>query len=115
MVDTLKYRVFHTNLIIMIKYVKYTVVFVLAVAMMWSSFNLYLFNSTSLPSDVCGDCYPLTPEEIVMYNNCTIVLSISALGILLLLYINTPLNVFFSKLYKILQELGKGAGYAIRR
>jgi hypothetical protein len=70
------------------KYLTYFTIVVLLFGMFGSSMLLFLFNSTSLPSDICSDCYPLSQEEIQIHNLATLVLCISALGLMVIWIIN---------------------------
>jgi hypothetical protein len=58
------------------------VIVVLLLLMLGSSMLMFLFNSTSLPSDVCSDCYPLTQDEIQTFNLSKYILVFSSIGLL---------------------------------
>lgn len=61
--------------------IKMVLVVVLILSMFYSSMMLYIFNTTSLPSDVCSDCIPMNKEEMKLYYLCKCVLIIGTLAL----------------------------------
>ena len=61
------------------KSIKMVLVVVLILCVFYSSMMLYIFNTTSLPSNVCSDCIPMNKEELKFYNVCKCILIIGTL------------------------------------
>lgn len=65
---------------------------VLVVAMFYSSMMLYIFNSTSLATEVCSDCVPMNTEELKLYYLCRCVLIIASIALTIMYISNEIIN-----------------------
>ena len=69
----------------MIKYIKISLVILLTISAMWSSFMIHIYDTTSVDdSSMCTDCTPLLKEELSMYSMYIYILCISTLALTVL-------------------------------